>query len=94
MVDILMLCEEARSMAYMATLKLDECDSNARKRATSAAKVSIGKAARFVSQQSIQLHGGMGMTDELRGGHYFKRVTMIDTMFGDYNYHLKRYSNI
>ena len=92
MVDILMACEEARSMAYMATLKLGECDSNARKRATSAAKVSIGKAARFVGQQSIQLHGGMGMTDELSVGHYFKRLTMIDILFGDVDFHLKRYS--
>ena len=92
MVDILMFCEEARSMAYMATLKLDECDSDARKRATSAAKVSIGKAARFVGQQSIQLHGGMGMTDELSVGHYFKRLTMIDILFGDVDFHLKRHS--
>ena len=92
MVDILMACEEARSMAYMATLKLSECDSNARKRATSAAKVSIGKRARFVGQQSIQLHGGMGMTDDLNVGHYFKRLTMIDILFGDVDFHLKRYS--
>ena len=92
MVDMLMACEEARSMAYMATLKLDESDPNVRKRAASAAKVSIGKAARFVGQQSIQLHGGMGMTDELNVGHYFKRLTMIDILFGDVDFHLKRYS--
>ena len=92
MVDMLMACEEARSMAYMATLKLDESDLNVRKRAASAAKVSIGKAARFVGQQSIQLHGGMGMTDELDVGHYFKRLTMIDILFGDVDFHLKRYS--
>ena len=92
MVDMLMACEEARSMAYMATLKLDESDPNVRKRAASAAKVSIGKAARFVGQQSIQLHGGMGMTDKLDVGHYFKRLTMIDILFGDVDFHLKRYS--
>ena len=92
MVDMLMACEEARSMAYMATLKLDESDLNVRKRAASAPKVSIGKAARFVGQQSIQLHGGMGMTDELNVGHYFKRLTMIDILFGDVDFHLKRYS--
>ena len=92
MVDMLMSCEEARSMAYMATLKLGESDPNVRKRAASAAKVSIGKAARFVGQQSIQLHGGMGMTDELNVGHYFKRLTMIDILFGDVDFHLKRYS--
>ncbi|MCH2345101.1 MAG: acyl-CoA dehydrogenase family protein [Pseudomonadales bacterium] len=92
MVDMLMACEEARSMAYMATLKLGESDPNVRKRAASAAKVSIGKAARFVGQQSIQLHGGMGMTDELSVDHYFKRLTMIDILFGDVDFHLKRYS--
>ena len=92
MVDMLMACEEARSMAYMATLKLDESDPNVRKRATSAAKVCIGKAARFVAQQSIQLHGGIGMTDELDVGHYFKRLTMIDILFGDVDFHLRRYS--
>ena len=92
MVDMLMACEEARSMAYMATLKLDESDPNVRKRAASAAKVCIGKAARFVGQQSIQLHGGMGMTDELDVGHYFKRLTMIDILFGDVDFHLRRYS--
>ena len=92
MVDMLMACEEARSMAYMATLKLDESDPNVRKRAASAAKVCIGKAARFVGQQSIQLHGGIGMTDELDVGHYFKRLTMIDILFGDVDFHLKRYS--
>ena len=92
MVDMLMACEEARSMAYMATLKLDESDPNVRKRAASAAKVCIGKAARFVGQQSIQLHGGIGMTDELVVGHYFKRLTMIDILFGDVDFHLRRYS--
>ena len=92
MVDMLMACEEARSMAYMATLKLDESDPNVRKKAVSAAKVCIGKAARFVGQQSIQLHGGIGMTDELDVGHYFKRLTMIDILFGDVDFHLRRYS--
>ena len=92
MVDMLMACEEARSMAYMATLKLDESDPNVRKRAASAAKVCIGKAARFVGQQSIQLHGAIGMTDELVVGHYFKRLTMIDILFGDVDFHLRRYS--
>jgi alkylation response protein AidB-like acyl-CoA dehydrogenase len=59
-----------------------------------AAKVQIGKSARFVGQQSVQLHGGMGMTDEMSIGHYFKRLTVIDTMFGDQNHHLKRYSEL
>ena len=76
------------------TLRLDETDALERAKTTAATKVQVGESARFVGQQSVQLHGGMGMTDELSVGHYFKRLTMIDTMFGDYNYHLKRYSNI
>ena len=92
MVDMFMNVEEARSMAYMATMKVDDDDATERARAVSAAKVQIGKSGRFVGQQSIQLHGGMGMTDELNVGHYFKRLTMIDTMFGNHDHHLKRYA--
>ena len=91
MVDMFMEYEQSRSMAYMATLKLDEEDANARKKAVSAAKVQIGNSGRFIGQESVQLHGGMGMTDELRVGHYFKRLTMIDIMFGNKDHHLKRY---
>ncbi len=92
MVDMFMNVEEARSMAYMATMKVDDDDATERARAVSAAKVQIGKSGRFVGQQSIQLHGGMGMTDELNVGHYFKRLTMIDTMLGNHDHHLKRYA--
>ena len=91
MVDMFMEYEQSRSMAYMATLKLDEEDANARKKAVSAAKVQIGNSGRFIGQESVQLHGGMGMTDELRVGHYFKRLTMIDVMFGNKDHHLRRY---
>jgi pimeloyl-CoA dehydrogenase small subunit len=94
MADMFIKCEEARSMCYLATMRLDETDALERAKTTAATKVQVGESARFVGQQSVQLHGGMGMTDELSVGHYFKRLTMIDTMFGDYNYHLKRYSNI
>ena len=80
-------------MTYMVTLKLDESEPSARK-AASAAKVQIGKAGRFVGQQAVQIHGGMGMTDELNVGHYFKRLTMIDTLFGNVDHHLKRYRGI
>jgi len=94
MADMFIKCEEARSMCYLATMRLDETDALERAKTTSATKVQIGESARFVGQQSVQLHGGMGMTDELSVGHYFKRLTMIDTLFGDHNYHLKRYSNM
>jgi pimeloyl-CoA dehydrogenase small subunit len=91
MVDMFMNYEQSVSITYMVTLKLDGSDEERRK-AASAAKVQIGKAGRFIGQQAVQLHGGMGMTDELNVGHYFKRLTMIDTMFGNVDHHLKRYS--
>ena len=94
MVDMFMEYEQARSMCYMVTLKVEDPDPVERAKAVSAAKVQIGKSGRFVGQQSVQLHGGMGMTDELNVGHYFKRLTMIDTMFGNKDYHLRRFANL
>ena len=91
MVDMFMEHEQSISMTYMATLKLDE-DEVTRKKAASAAKVRIGQAGRFVGQEAVQIHGGMGMTDELAVGHYFKRLTMIDAEFGNVDHHLKRYT--
>ena len=91
MVDMFMAYEQSVSMTYMVNLKLEE-DEAERTKAASGAKVQIGKAGRFVGQQAVQLHGGMGMTDELSVGHYFKRLTMIDTQFGNVDYQLKRYS--
>ncbi len=91
MVDMFMAYEQSVSMTYMVNLKLDEGDAE-RTKAAAGAKVQIGKAGRFVGQQAVQLHGGMGMTDELNVGHYFKRLTMIDTQFGNIDYQLKRYS--
>ncbi len=93
MVDMFMNYEQSVSITYMVNLKLDENDTE-RKKAASAAKVQIGKAGRFIGQQAVQLHGGMGMTDELNIGHYFKRLTMIDTMFGNVDHHLKRYASL
>jgi hypothetical protein len=90
MVDMFMNYEQSVSIALMATLKLG--DDGERAKAVSAAKVHIGRAGRFVGQQAIQIHGGMGMTDELNVGHYFKRVTMIDTLYGNVDHHLKRYA--
>ena len=93
MVDMFMAAEQATSMTYMVTLKLDEPDA-ARKQAASAAKVQIGKSGRLVSQEAVQIHGGMGMTDELNVGHYFKRVTMIESQFGNTDWHLRRYTDL
>ena len=90
MVDMFMQVEQSVSMTYMATLKLDE-SAEERAKAASAAKVQIGKACKFVGQSAIQIHGGMGMTDELAVGHYFKRCTMIEGLFGSVDHHLKRY---
>jgi len=91
MVDMYMHYEQSLSMTYMINLKIDE-DETERKKAASAAKVQIGKSGRFVGQSAVQIHGGMGVTDELDVGHYFKRVTMIDTMFGNIDHHMKRYT--
>ena len=92
MVDMYVACELSRSLAYMAAVKLDDAVAIERQRAVSAAKVQIGRAGRFVGQQAVQLHGAMGMTDELAVGHYFKRLTMIDSTFGDTDYHLQRFA--
>jgi alkylation response protein AidB-like acyl-CoA dehydrogenase len=91
LVDMFMATEESVSMALLATLKLTESDAE-RAKAVSAAKVSIGRAGRFVGQAAVQTHGGMGVTDEMRVGHYFKRVTMLDSTFGNVDHHLKRYA--
>jgi pimeloyl-CoA dehydrogenase small subunit len=93
MVDMFMNREQSASITLMVTLKLDE-NNVERKKAASAAKVQIGKAGRFVGQNAVQIHGGMGMTDELNVGHYFKRLTMIDTLYGNVDHHLKRYAGV
>jgi alkylation response protein AidB-like acyl-CoA dehydrogenase len=91
MVDMFVNYEQAYSITLMVTLKLGEGDV-ARKKAASAAKAQIGKSGRFVGQGAVQIHGGMGMTDELNVGHYFKRLTTIDTLYGNVDHHLKRFS--
>jgi len=92
MVDILIHCEQAKSMALLAAVRVDSPDAKERRRSVSAAKEFIGRAGRFVGQQAVQLHGGMGVTDELSVGHYFKRLTALDTAFGDSDLHLDRFS--
>ena len=90
MVDMFIQVEQAVSMTYMAHIKLGEADGE-RAKAVSAAKVQIGRACKFVGQNAIQLHGGMGMTDEMAIGHYFKRATLIEGVFGSVDHHLARY---
>ena len=82
-VDLLVQLEQARSMALLAASKVDSTDVAERRRTVAAAKEMTGRAGRFVGQQAIQLHGGMGMTDELNVSHYFKRLTAIDVLFGN-----------
>jgi pimeloyl-CoA dehydrogenase small subunit len=88
-VDMLIALEHARSMAMFATMMASEEDAAERRKALSAAKVQIGRSGRLIGQQAVQLHGGIGMTIEYKVGHYFKRTTMIDTMFGDADFHLR-----
>ena len=94
MVDCFTNAQEARSMTLMAALKIDDADPVVRKKAASGAKVQIGKSGKFCGQSAVQMHGGMGVTDELSVSHYFKRLTMIDLMFGNQQHHLTRYSNL
>jgi len=88
--DMFLMLEQARSMAMLATMMAGEQDEAERRRSIAGAKVQIGRSGRFIGQQAVQLHGGVGMTMELAVGHYFKRVTMIDTAFGDADHHLSR----
>jgi hypothetical protein len=89
MVDMFIQVEQSVSMTYMATIKLDH--EAERAKAAAAAKVQIGKACKFVGQNAIQLHGGMGMTDEMAIGHYYKRASMIEAQFGNTDHYLARY---
>jgi alkylation response protein AidB-like acyl-CoA dehydrogenase len=93
MVDMHMEVEQASAAVYLAVLNLD-AESAQRAKAVSAAKATIGRAARFVGQNSVQLHGGMGMTEELAIGHYFKRLTAVQYEFGSTDYHVARYAEL
>jgi alkylation response protein AidB-like acyl-CoA dehydrogenase len=91
MADMYIHLEQARSMALLAAVKLASNDPAERRRAVSAAKYRINQAARFVGQQAVQLHGGMGVTDELPAAHYFKRLATIELTLGDSDHHLARF---
>jgi alkylation response protein AidB-like acyl-CoA dehydrogenase len=91
MADMFIHLEQARSMAMLAAVKVASPDVEERRRVVSAAKVRVGQACRFVGQQAVQLHGGMGVTDELPAAHYFKRLTMIELTLGDVDHHLERF---
>ena len=92
MVDMFISYEQARSMACLACVKVDTADAAERQRAVSAAKIRIAEACRHVSQDAVQLHGGMGMTEELKISHTFRRLTMIAQAFGDVDHHLERFA--
>ena len=85
--------EQSVAATYLAVLNL-ESDEAVRARAVSAAKATIGRAARFVGQNAVQLHGGMGMTEELAIGHYFKRLTALQYEFGSTDHHISRYAQL
>ncbi|MCK1726357.1 acyl-CoA dehydrogenase family protein [Bradyrhizobium sp. 142] len=93
-VDMFVELEQSRSMAVYATMMAGEADAVERERAISAAKAQIGQSSKALGRQAIQLHGGIGMTMEYSIGHYFKHVTMIDTLFGDTDQHLHRLASL
>jgi alkylation response protein AidB-like acyl-CoA dehydrogenase len=91
MADMLIYFEQAKSMAYLAAMQCESPDVPTRRRTLSAAKVMIGQAARFIGQQSVQLHGGMGMADELDVSHLFRRLTQTELTLGDTDHHLEKF---
>lgn len=92
MADMLIQVEQARSMSYLASMRCADPDPQARRQAVSAAKVLVGQACRNVGQEAIQLHGGIGMTDELNVSHWFKRLAVIELSLGDTEHHLETYA--
>jgi alkylation response protein AidB-like acyl-CoA dehydrogenase len=92
MVDMVISYEQARSMACLACVKVDSAPPEERRHAVSGAKIKVADACRHVSQEAVQLHGGMGMTEELKVSHTFRRLTMIGQTFGDAEHHLERFA--
>lgn len=94
MVEMLIHAEQARSITYLAAARYSSNDADERRRAISAAKARVGQAARFVGQQAVQLHGGMGVTNEVAAAHWFKRLSIIETTLGDVDHHLERFASL
>ncbi len=92
MVDMMITYEQAKSMACLACVKVDSADAAERKRVIAAAKIKISDSCRHISQEAVQLHGGMGMTEELKVSHTFRRLTTISQTFGDAEHHLERFA--
>ncbi|MFM0529322.1 acyl-CoA dehydrogenase [Paraburkholderia strydomiana] len=92
MVEMLIHAEQARSVTYLAAMRYSSEDADQRRRSISAAKVRVGQAARFIGQQAVQLHGGMGVTNEVAAAHLFKRLAIIETTLGDVDHHLARFA--
>ena len=88
--EMLMALEQGRSMAMLAAMMVEEPDAAERAHNIAMAKVGVGQASKFVSQNAVQLHGGIGMTEEYAVGHYFRRCMVIEHMFGDTAHHLSR----
>jgi alkylation response protein AidB-like acyl-CoA dehydrogenase len=93
MAEMVIAAEQLRSMVIIAAVHTDAADVPTRRRAISGAKAYVGQAARFVGQQAVQLHGAMGVVDDVIVSHYFKRLTMIDMSLGDADFHLGRFSD-
>ena len=91
MADMYIHLEQARSMALLAAVKADAANAQGRRHAVSAAKYRVGQAMKFVGQQAVQLHGGMGVTNELPAAHHFKRLSIIELTLGDSDHHLQRF---
>lgn len=94
LVDMFVELEQSRSMVLMAAGKADSDDATERGKAVSAAKAYLGKASKFVAQQAVQLHGGIGVTEELDVGHYFRQLTAFGARLGDRDYHLARFQKL
>lgn len=92
MVEMFIHAEQSRSITLLAAARFDDASPEERRRYVSAAKARVGQAARSVGQEAVQIHGGMGVTDELPAAHMFKRLTLINTTFGDVDHHLGRFA--
>ena len=93
MADMVVWAEQAKSMMMLAAMKASDTDAAERSRAIAGARAYVGQAARFVGQNAVQLHGGMGVTEEMKVAHYFKRLSMIAAQFGDGDWHMARFSD-